>query len=59
MKLQKDFLTEVTLLEFHTTQLGGVKLDCSPKFHPEVASKGIVYAWALSEIMFFRAFEEY
>ena len=35
-----DFKQEITLLQFRAKQLG-VSIDCSPKFHPEIAREGI------------------
>ena len=43
MKLQADFLNEVTLLQFHAAKLV-VSVDRSPKCHPELAGEGIEYA---------------
>ena len=54
MKLQEDFRDEITLLQFHSQNLG-VYLDRSPKCHPEIAGEGIEYAWALSKLNYRRA----
>ena len=54
MKLQEDFVNEVTLLQFHTQKLGA-SVDRSPKCHPELAGEGIEYAWALAKLRYRRA----
>ena len=46
MDLQLGFVNEITLLQFHAQKLG-VKVDCTPKCHPELAGEGIGYSWAL------------
>ena len=43
-----DFKQEITLLQFRAKQLG-VSIDCSPKFHPEIAGEGIEFCWGLSK----------
>ena len=43
-----DFKQEITLLQFRANQLG-VSIDCSPKFHPEIAGEGIELCWGLSK----------
>jgi len=43
-----DFKEELTLLQFRAHQLG-VEIDCSPKYHPEIAGEGIEYCWGLSK----------
>ena len=48
MKLQKDFMNEVTLLQLHAQKLG-VSINRSPKCHPELAGEGIEYLWALAK----------
>ena len=48
MKLQDDFVNEITLLQFHAEQMG-VKLDRTPKCHPELAGEGIEYTWAFAK----------
>ena len=35
-----DFKQELTLLQFRAKQLG-VRVDCSPKYHPEITGEGI------------------
>ena len=52
MRLQPDFVSEQTLLQYHA-QLLGVKLERSPKCHPEIAGEGVEYGWGLSK-MFYR-----
>ena len=43
-----DFKSEITLLQYRALQLG-VTVDCSPKYHPEIAGEGIEYCWALGK----------
>lgn len=43
-----DFKKEITLLQFRATQLN-VRVECSPKYHPEIAGEGIEYCWALAK----------
>ena len=43
-----DFKTELTLLQFWASQLG-VTVECSPKFHPEIAGEGVEFCWALGK----------
>ena len=43
-----DFKTKLTLLQFWASQLG-VTVKCSPKFHPEIAGKGVEFCWALGK----------
>ena len=43
MKLQKDFMHEMTLLQFHAYQVG-VTIDRTPKCRPEMAGEGVEYA---------------
>ena len=50
---QPDFLSELTLLQYHGKKLG-VTIDRTPKCHPEMAGEGIEYAWALAKL-FYRA----
>ena len=54
MKLQTDFVQEITLLQFHVQKLGAL-VDRSPKCHPELAGEGIEYAWALAKLRYRRA----
>ena len=44
-----DFKQEITLLQFRAKQLG-VSIDCTPKFHPEIAGEGVEFCWGLSKI---------
>ena len=53
MKKQKDFVLEMTLLQYHAKLLG-VTLERSPKCHPEIAGEGIEYDWALSKVEYRR-----
>ena len=43
-----DFKNETTLLQFRAEQLN-VTVNCSPKYHPEIAGKGIEYCWGLGK----------
>ncbi len=43
-----DFRNEITQLQFRATQLG-VRIVCSPKYHPEIAGESIEYCWAQSK----------
>ena len=54
MKLQSDFVGEMTLLQYHANCLG-VKLERSPKCHPEIAGEGVEYARALAKMHYRRA----
>ena len=54
MQLQSNFLNEVTLLQFHAEKLG-VKIDRTPKCHPELAGEGIEYLWALAKFFYRRS----
>ena len=54
LKLQSDFVNELTLLQFHAKRIG-VEVDRTPKCHPEIAGEGIEYAWALSKLSYRRA----
>ena len=49
MKLQNDFINEVTLLQFYGEKMG-IVVDRTPKCHPEIARKGIEYGWAIAKI---------
>ena len=54
MKLQPDFASEQTLLQYHAKVLG-VKLIRSPKCHPEIAGEGVEYGWGLSKMLYRRS----
>jgi hypothetical protein len=43
-----DFLNELTQLQY-IGSLMDVYIDCSPKFHPEIAGEGIEFCWGLSK----------
>ena len=43
-----DFEMELTLLQYRAQQLN-VRVECSPKYHPEIAGEGIEFAWGLSK----------
>jgi hypothetical protein len=43
-----DFKTEKTLLQYRAEELG-VAIDCSPKYHPEIAGEGIEFCWGASK----------
>ena len=53
MKLQPDFVSEQTLLQYHAHMLG-VQLLKSPKCHPEIAGEGVEYGWGLSKMKYCR-----
>jgi hypothetical protein len=44
MSLLTDFIEEETLLQYHGRLLG-VKVEHTPKCHPEIAGEGIEYDW--------------
>ena len=54
MKLQQDFMQEITLLQYHAGKMG-VIIDRTPKCHPEIAGEGVEYAWALAKLKYRRA----
>ena len=43
-----DFRNEDTLLQHRAKELG-VQIDCSPKYHPEIAGEAIESCWGLSK----------
>ena len=43
-----DFINEMTLLQYQAQKLG-VSIDCSPKYHPEIAGEGIEFCWGLTK----------
>ena len=43
-----DFKSETTLLQYQAEQLG-VRVICSPKYHPEIAGEAIEYCWGISK----------
>jgi hypothetical protein len=45
MEQLSDFQDEETLLQYHSRMLE-VKVDQTPKCHPEMAGEGIEYSWA-------------
>ena len=51
MKLQNDFINEVTLLQYYGRELGLI-IDQTPKCHPELAGEGIEYAWAIAKFFY-------
>jgi hypothetical protein len=51
MEKQPDFCQELTLLQYYAEQMG-VKVDRSPKCHPEIAGEGIEYIWALAKLYY-------
>ena len=51
MKLQSDFMNEITLLQFYGKELGLI-INRTPKCHPELAGEGIEYAWAIAKIFY-------
>ena len=48
MSLLTDFIAEETLLQYHGRLLG-VKVDRTPKCHPEIAGEGIEYDWGCAK----------
>ena len=54
MKLQQDFMQEITLLQYHAGKMG-VIIDRTPKCHPEIAGEGVEFAWALAKLKYRRA----
>jgi hypothetical protein len=48
MSLLTDFIQEETLLQYHGRLLG-VKVERTPKYHPEIAGKGIEYIWGCAK----------
>ena len=48
-----DFRNEETALQYLGRKLG-VKVDCTPKFHCEMAGEGIEYCWAFSKALYRR-----
>ena len=54
IKIQNDFITELTLLQYHGKKLGCI-IDRSPKCHPEIAGEGIEYVWALAKCHYRRS----
>jgi len=48
MEQLSDFQDEETLLQYHGRTLG-VKVDRTPKCHPEMAGEGIEYSWAAAK----------
>ena len=43
-----DFKNESTLLQYCATQLL-TRIECSPKYHPEIAGEGIEYCWGMAK----------
>ena len=43
-----DFKHEMSMLEYYGSKLG-VKIDSSPKYHPEIAGEGIEFCWGMSK----------
>ena len=41
----QDFEQEIMLLKYRALQLG-VEVQCSPKYHPEIAGEAVEYCWA-------------
>ena len=48
-----DFKNKFTLLQYQAAQLS-VTINCSPKFHPEIADKGVEYCWGLRKNTYHR-----
>ena len=51
MEKQQDFLSELTLLQYHAAKLG-VLIDRTPKCHPEIAGEGIEYVWGVAKMTY-------
>lgn len=47
----EDFVNELTLLQ-HMAQEMGVKVDRTPKCHPEIAGEGIEYIWGFAKLRY-------
>ena len=43
-----NFKHEKTLLQYRAEQLG-VSIQCSPKYHPEIAGEGIEFCWGIAK----------
>jgi hypothetical protein len=54
MSLLVDFIEEETLLQYHGRLLG-VKVERTPKCHPEIAGEGIEYDWGCAKNVYRRA----
>ena len=48
-----DFKEEITLLQYRASQLG-VRVRCSPKYHPEIAGEAIEFCWAAAKNTYWR-----
>ena len=48
MKLQKNFMNKITLVQLHAPK-PGISIDCSPKCHSELEGEEIDYLWALAK----------
>jgi hypothetical protein len=48
MEQLSDFQDEETLMQYHGRRLG-VKVDRTPKCHPEMAGEGVEYDWAAAK----------
>jgi hypothetical protein len=53
MRLLTDFIEEETLLQYHGRLLG-VKVDRTPKCHPEIVGEGIKYDWGCAKGVYHR-----
>ena len=53
MEQLSDFQDEETLLQYHGRKLG-VKVDRTPKCHPEMAGEGVEYDWACAKNVYRR-----
>ena len=51
MLSQPDFMCEETQLQYYG-QLLGVSINQTPKCHPELAGKGIKYAWTCAKVQY-------
>ena len=43
-----DFKQEKTLLQYWAEEMG-VRIECSPKYHPKIAGEGIKFCWGLAK----------
>ena len=51
MEQLSDFQDEETLMQYHGRQMG-VRVDRTPKCHPEMAGEGIEYDWACAKNLY-------
>jgi hypothetical protein len=51
MNKQQDFLSDLTLLQYHAAKLDTI-VDHTLKCHPELAGEGIEYVWVLAKLFY-------